>query len=364
MEASQTFEKHQNNFNLLRMIAAFAVVVSHAYPACYGLHAKEPLSNFLPEYSLGRLGVWTFFTVSGYFISQSFERHSAFEFVAARGLRIYPGLIVVLLVTAFIVGPIFTNDTLSEYFQSRTVYKYVLKCLTLKWMVYKLPGVFSSSPYGDAVNNPLWTLYYEVTCYALVMCVGWAVQKYRNSFIILLAFYFLFQATVVWLQNSHSGQISRELKNLHEFSFPFVMGMIFYQYRAFIKYRMPYALAAVAAIGLFHKMHHFIAIFMPLWSYLVMYAGFFQSGILQRYNKVGDYSYGVYIYGWLIEQAIVSVFSPLSPWQLVLYSTPFIAAFAIASWRFVERPSMKLKRFLFIKNTGPNQERGARVVVS
>ena len=91
MKLGQHASGRDNNFNLIRMIAALCVMVSHSFFMVRGRGAAEPLSDFLPHYSLGRLSVWTFFIISGFFISQSFDRkRSVGDFVLARVLRIYP----------------------------------------------------------------------------------------------------------------------------------------------------------------------------------------------------------------------------------------------------------------------------------
>jgi peptidoglycan/LPS O-acetylase OafA/YrhL len=59
-----------NDFNLLRMIAASAVLISHAYPIAAGVQTIEPLTTTLLV-SLETLAVLTFFAISGFFISES-----------------------------------------------------------------------------------------------------------------------------------------------------------------------------------------------------------------------------------------------------------------------------------------------------
>ena len=161
-----------NNFNLLRMIAATAVVISHAFPISLGMQAVEPLEPTL-HFSLGTLSVFTFFAISGFFISQSFDRRrSLIDFAAARVLRIYPGLLVTLLITALIIGPMFTTMPLISYFTDRDTALYVTRNLTLKWLQYDLPGVLRDNPYTAIVNGSLWSLFYEVSCYILVVALG------------------------------------------------------------------------------------------------------------------------------------------------------------------------------------------------
>jgi peptidoglycan/LPS O-acetylase OafA/YrhL len=123
--------RRNNNFNLIRMLAATAVLISHSYPLALGSNAVEPLFSWL-GISLGELAVITFFCVSGFFISLSRDRAPGnLDFFSARFLRIYPGLTLVLLISVFVIGPIFTTLSTSEYLSSREIYSDLSNNLTL-----------------------------------------------------------------------------------------------------------------------------------------------------------------------------------------------------------------------------------------
>ncbi len=66
-------EGRDNNLNLIRMIAAVGVLVSHAWPLSLGPGTPEPLSAAVGQ-SLGSLSVLVFFVISGFLIPRSFER--------------------------------------------------------------------------------------------------------------------------------------------------------------------------------------------------------------------------------------------------------------------------------------------------
>jgi peptidoglycan/LPS O-acetylase OafA/YrhL len=178
-----------NNFNFIRIIAALSVLISHAYPIAVNTAQPEPLASFLPGYTLGRLAVWTFFIISGFFVSQSFARRkSVMEFCVARVLRIYPGLLTVLFLSAFVMGPLFTKVSIHEYFETMVPTDYVLKGLTFNFHTY-LPGVFINNPYRASVNGSLWTLYYEVVCYGMIVIVGIIAGWKRFAFATFLVLY-------------------------------------------------------------------------------------------------------------------------------------------------------------------------------
>ena len=93
-----------NNLNLIRMIAAAGVLVSHAWPLTMGSGAVQPLVR-VTGHSLGTICVYVFFAISGFLIAASFDRSDTIRFVAARVLRLVPGLFVSVAVVALLMGP-------------------------------------------------------------------------------------------------------------------------------------------------------------------------------------------------------------------------------------------------------------------
>ena len=109
---------HANNFDFMRLVAALTVIFSHSFLIAEGTQSREPLvwlsHNQCP---LGLVGVFVFFVISGYLVTESFCRApKPGGFVLRRTMRIYPGLVVNGLVCAFVLGPIVTSLPLSAYF--------------------------------------------------------------------------------------------------------------------------------------------------------------------------------------------------------------------------------------------------------
>src|SRR5439155_9815643 len=259
-----------NNFNLLRMIAATAVLVSHAFPLALGSGAVEPLQQLL-GISLGTLAVCSFFVISGYFISQSFHRtHDILEFSAARILRIYPGLLVALILTAFIVGPIFTNSSLGAYFARPETFLYIPRNLSLARLQDELPAVFNENPYPGAINGSLWTLVYEVGCYAMVAGVGlFGLAANGRRFAGFISGYAAFYLAITMF-----GLHSPRLEAVCQLSLPFVTGMAFFQYRRRFLFR-PVILIAMAGIAFFsYGRPWFAEVFIFAWAYALLFIGF------------------------------------------------------------------------------------------
>jgi peptidoglycan/LPS O-acetylase OafA/YrhL len=335
-----------NNFNLLRMIAASAVLVSHAYPIALGNGATEPLSSLL-QMSLGTLAVVSFFAISGFFISQSFDRSNGLiSFVVARILRVYPGLAIVLLLTAFVLGPIFTTQSMASFFTQPDTFLYIPRNLSLKWLQYDLPGVFRLNPYGSAINGSLWSLFYEITCYGLVVIVGLTSLKGGNwafnSFLALYAAAYLLLK--IWGRDllDHSGLLA----NFHLLTLPFVIGMAFYWFRRFLPLSFFLFIIVCIAPLLIHGSYWFKEVFVICWCYLIFYAGYLRWAPLNTYNALGDYSYGMYIYAFPCEQVIASIWSDISPLALIWISLPATLAAAVLSWHFIESRALAQRSFV------------------
>jgi peptidoglycan/LPS O-acetylase OafA/YrhL len=329
-----------NNFNLLRMIAASAVLISHAYPISMGERAIEPL-EYLLGMTLGTLAVITFFAISGFFISQSFDhRRSLVGFCIARILRIYPGLMVVLILTLLVLGPIFTSITQSAYFSDHATLLYLPRNLTLRWLQYDLPGVFRDNPYPAAINGSLWSLFYEVVCYGMVVVVVGMVGLTKRSwcFGVFLGIYALgYLTSKPIISHDHTSGL---LVNFHQLTLPFVLGMAVYQFRYFLPLSSLVSVSVGSAAVLTYHTSWFPESFVFFWCYLIFYLGYLPGRLLRFYNHIGDYSYGMYIYAFPCEQIVVALWKGISPLGLMIMSFPATLALAVLSWHLVEKRAL------------------------
>ena len=166
-------DTRDNHFNLLRLVAAGTVIAAHSYPLTRGPLALDPLGTWT-GFDSGTTAVLAFFAISGFFISLSFDRRrSNAAFILARMTRILPGLLIVSVLTAFIVGPLFTALPAKAYFGDIAVWAYVPETLSIvRIMAAKLPQMFTHNAYPAIVNGSLWTLFYEAACYAALFAAG------------------------------------------------------------------------------------------------------------------------------------------------------------------------------------------------
>jgi peptidoglycan/LPS O-acetylase OafA/YrhL len=325
--------QRDNNFNLIRMLAAGAVLVSHAYPLARGNGAVEPLATSLGM-SLGTIGVVVFFAISGYFISQSYDRRRLGEFWAARLLRIYPGLLFALLLTVLVLGPCLTALSASAYFAAADTWLYVPRNLSLLSLQYDLPGVFQFNPYPGAINGSLWTLIYEAGCYCIVATLGgFGLTTTHRRFVIFLVAYLAFIAAVKTLGLSATqGRIA----NVELLTLPFVIGMSFYQFRRHIRFTLVGCALLGILVLLVQGSDCSCETVTAFCCYLVFYLGGLPFRPLRAYNRFGDYSYGTYIYAFPCEQIGAALLHGVSPVGLIAVSVPTTLALAVLSWHVIE----------------------------
>jgi peptidoglycan/LPS O-acetylase OafA/YrhL len=334
-----------NNLNLIRIIAALGVLVSHAYPISLGPGALEPLEASIGV-TLGTVSVYIFFVISGFLITQSFDRSSAHSnWLAARILRLYPALIVVTLATALVLGPWVTTLPINEYFKDPAVPSYVVRNIGLAFLQYELPGVFESNPYGGAINGSLWTLIYEIACYGGVLMAGLlGLVGRKRPFIAALAIYLGFNVAIQvfgW-QSLLPGRVG----NFLDLSLPFAIGMLFYAVRSSLPLSWMAGLGAAALAALAHGTPWFPPLFVAVLCYWVFLVAYLPGGFIRKYNELGDYSYGVYILAFPTQQLMVFLLGSMTPLQNMLLSTPIVLALSALSWHLIEKPALARKNWL------------------
>ena len=332
-------ERH-NNFDALRLVAAISVIFSHAFLIGEERQSAEPLMRLTGGQTIfGVVGVFVFFTISGYLVTQSFEQtRSAPRFAAKRALRIYPGLLLCLLLSAVALGPWATSLPLAAYFSDSGTYAYVVSNFIMINPTHTLPGVwFTKWGAGGAIDGPLWTLPCELTMYIMVLLLG----VVRAIDLRVIAALILLGMVGIWFDTASSDYFSGSALWLLSF---FASGMALYRLRdsGFINGRL--ALVACAGLVLSVPLKAFILLFPIFGSYLVIYLAFAPWLKPLPAARFGDLSYGLYIYGWPIEQAIVWLNGgAMSWWALFLIALPISAVFAFLSWHLVEKRALRLK---------------------
>lgn len=340
-----------NNFNFIRFIAATLVLVSHSYPLFYGTGDSEPL-KLLVGMSLGTVAVDLFFVSSGFLIANSFfYRKSLSNFIKARILRIYPGLAVSLIISVFVLGVFFTTLTTSEYLSDIQTYKFLFINMILFFgEEATLPGVFGELPWEHTVNGSLWTLPFEVRAYALLVLVGitlgycenkWKILDSKKLYLFIPTFgmgIYLFDYFHTILPISYFGAEYARLLTM------FFIGVAFYQYREKIvlSNKIFYTLIALLILSSIDNQLFFV-IYNCTLAYIVFYLAYVPKGTIRKFNTYGDYSYGIYIYAFPVQQAVLAVNPKLSLLTFIIISLVITFILACFSWHLIENKALKLK---------------------
>ena len=294
--------------------------------------------------SFAEIAVDVFFVTSGYLVSQSLlTRRSLLDFVVSRVLRIYPALITVVVLTAFMLGPAVSTYSLRDYFSVKSVYSYVVfdgTALTPFHLRSSLPGVFAANPFPDIVNGSLWTLPWEVWMYvslAMIFLVG----LHRGPSLALI------WVGAMLLHLLHAfGWVSLPIYSAIALRFIvyFYSGVAFYRYRDFVPLGLS-GQALLTAIFIVVSFASHTDVLLPVFvTYTVMYLALDERLVLRRFCKGGDISYGVYLYSYPLQQLLVSWLGPHDAYSNVGLSLMLTVPVAIASWLLIEKPALGLKR--------------------
>lgn len=327
-----------NNFDLLRLLLAAAVVCEHAY--LVGL-APLHLSAFGITFD-GYTALQCFFVISGYLIFQSWEASQNLgRYVSKRVRRIYPAYAAIVIIMA-VVGVFLTSLSPAAYFASKEWIRYLTaNLLFLNFLQPTLPGVFTHSTL-PMVNGPLWTIKIEVMFYITVPLLA----MLRRRFNIVWLFAVLYVGSIAWdqvfghLYATTGGNFYDVLRRQLPGQMAFFVsgGMLFYYLDSFK--RRPHLLALVSlALVIAHLKFGLPWLYPAALAVVVIYAAEILP-YLGNFGRFGDMSYGLYIIHFPVLHVVAA---------LALFAAPgvsFAAGFTIAlllafvSWHLIEKPAL------------------------
>lgn len=341
---AEVTDSRENHFDLIRMVAALAVLVSHAWPIALGKGTAEPLQA-LTGHSLGSLAVFVFFAISGFLISASFARsRRAVTFFVARGLRIIPALAVSSWLIALGLGPLVTDLPVADYLRHRETWAFVLRNSVPLSHIFTLPEVFAQNPYPHPVGS-IWTLPNEVACYGIVLLLGMMRlldrRGARAGLTLALAGLWLLPAVA-------PVTLPQRAEALHMLALPFLCGMACFLWRDVLPIRGQAAAAIAATLALLAGLARQgpaadVAVALAL-AYGTLWLAHRPAPALCFYRRLGDYSYGTYLYAFPLQGLVVWLFGPMTPVQNIALALPPTLICAVLSWHLVERPALGLRR--------------------
>ncbi|WP_219210854.1 acyltransferase family protein [Variovorax boronicumulans] len=329
------FANRSNNFNLIRLFAALSVIYGHAGVVTGG---GEPdiLLRLMGYKFIGGVAVDVFFVLSGFLISASAQSgQGAIYYIASRVLRIYPALIVCVCLSILVLGVFYSGDSFD--FFSVSTWRYLWVNSSALNTEYFLPGVFDGRP-DKAINGSLWSIPVELRMYFVVLLLHFVGCLERKSIFNLL---FFVCALLAFFRPSIFNPSLLHPSHLHVVGM-FALGMFYWVNRGSVFINPWVLLMMLLFAGVVHGTPNFGYAYVILLPY-ALWCIAFSPGFFW-FNRVGDYSYGVYLYGWPVQQCIAASFPSMTTLQNTMAAVIVALGMGFLSWNIVEKPSLQLKK--------------------
>lgn len=332
MKLSDKAYERSQNLQFIRFIASICVIIAHAFAISTGNERNELLTKITGAYlGLGALAVCVFFVAGGFLIARSVERQrTAIKYFKARAIRIFPPLIFTTVCVTFL-GVLFSVYTPFEYFSNANTWKYLLNSIFVP--VHNLPGVFENNPYLPTINGALWTLPVEFLCYIVCFIMYKFKFLQKKNFLISIPIVLCGSLVLEWM-----GNYIYFVRSLIRPCLLFYIGMGYWVYREQIKLKKSWLIIACIGflITLFLGVPQVsVYIFFP---YIIFMVSF---GVKQCSSKLGDlgnFSYGIYLWGFPVQQAVVNMNGGImNPYLNMLLSIPIAIILGAMTYFLVEK---------------------------
>jgi len=339
---------HKNNFDFLRLFFSTFVIITHSY-AVSGIKEEDILYHFSGgQIILSTFGVYGFFVISGYLITKSMLRSvSLIDYYFKRIARIFPGLIMLLLIT-IVVGYFINNKTFIQYISHYSTRDYLIFNSLLSTQ-YMINGLFTNNPIRGTVNSSLWTIPYEFLCY-IGLSLLFVFRK--NLIIMRIAFIVIFLVALT-LQLYYLQYIQNlpPLPFFHLIAPGIIVNLLFFIGGGFwaliplpnIVTRKVIVFVSIALLilalktdGMFYYAKYII---LPL---VLIPFGTMNFKAISWIRQYGDYSYGIYLYGFFIQQILEQYFR-FNYLELMLITIPIAYLAGALSWHLVEKKALRFK---------------------
>lgn len=336
-----------NSYDLLRLALAMLVLYSHMHNIVPQFGAESFTSLARNQTAAGTLAVLGFFGLSGYLVTESYQRCSnPVLFLVRRALRIMPGHLVCLAVTAFVIAPamvLMHSGTLDGYrwTGSDGAFSFFHRNALLSIKQWAIAGV--PSP-GIGLNGSLWSLFPEFCCYVMLTFLGTTGLLGPNRVWLLLGTCLVAAYHVVAVSGAPLTESTLPtLLGLTKLTGPvlaFLVGANLSVWHDHLVYDARTAIFFGAATLVTLRLGGY-AIAAPLLVPLAL----LHLGRTFSCRLPHDLSYGIYIYGCPAQQFLALIpLTSIHPAVFLLFSGLLATALASVSWFVVERPFIRLAR--------------------
>lgn len=326
----------KNNITFIRLVAALMVIWGHSNAVVR--QPGQDLVSYVTQYAhAGGLAVDMFFLMSGFLVTGSIINGGLRRYVVSRALRIYPALWVCLIVVTFVLGAALTALPLGQYLGDAQTWRYFGRLASGMWTEWFLPGVFQQQR-DHAVNGSIWSIIVEIRMYVLLAAL-FVLRVYRWPAVFNALF--VFAMILGYREVVHFPYFASGSTDLQVASY-FAIGSFLYVNRQWIPAGpFPFFVTLVIAATQIGTPGF------PLVYALVLTTLFIWTAFGQQFHWMDkhDYSYGIYLYGWPVQQAFVYFYPDMSAHQNMVASMVVATALGALSWHFVEAPMLGLKRY-------------------
>jgi peptidoglycan/LPS O-acetylase OafA/YrhL len=341
--------KH-NNFDFLRFLFAIFVVISHSYP----LSGIDESSQWIYQITngqtvLARIGLYGFFIISGFFIFKSLERSkSLLDYYKKRFLRLFPALFFVLLIT-LILAPLVYQGTI-PFYKNQEVYTYLPNNLSLYNFQAVIEGIFDNNPY-HSINGSLWTIRYEFSLYIGLSLLYFFRKDSRIAKVLLVVCLAILLIIINFFMgrfagSSVLGMIGYEILDLGTFFvFGSVMAALGFEK---LKHRWLFLISILVLVLSIHY-NFFNAVKHVVLPVIVLIIGFAPLPFFSAFGKIGDMSYGIYIYSFPVQQTLIYYYN-LNLDQLMFWSLVISITLGYLSWHLIEKKALSFKNKPILKS--------------
>lgn len=339
MTSWKTLAKHEalkktpahNNFLYIRLLASTMVVFGHSIVLSKDF-TPELIAKFsLFGFTIHGVGVLIFFCLSGYLVTGSIcQRKSIPAYIAARAIRIFPGLTACVVASTILSCLLLSSMTPREFINHPLTWTYVLHNVTLYQAEFNLPGI------SHTINGSLWTIPIEARLY-LVLIALWVLSIPRSGIMMLIASALMIYAA---LHNTEPAAMLGEAN--YRLIACFFIGGSLYSLKSYIPMNMAISVAIFTLTCLIDNQIFKSLLFFSFIGYTTLLIAYARK--IREVKIIEDYSYGIYLYAFFIQMTILHYTPDISATRLALISIPASWICGAISWHIVEKPCLSLKR--------------------
>lgn len=347
-------DSRDNNLTMIRIVATLFVFAGHMGVL---LGMQPPMFGI---FQLHELGVGALFLMSGYLITKSWlSDPNPLRFAIRRFFRLWPPFAVMVLLMTFVAGPLVSELSAAEYFQSW--YTVFLKNLRF-YTIYALPGVFTTLPSTNVVNGALWTMPVEAFLYVvtpILLTVLRIKRRSKSSLYVTAVFAAVMLAGNIFVRFTYPGArvvfyATEWIAAYHLIVF-YVIGILFTyeEVRKYLNIQVGCLAMCLLLVFQFALPHYQYLLMYLVFSYFILSLAFASKPVFGNVGRRLEPSYGIYLYGYFFQQLVVYLqqkngISLGYTKSLLLSLVPTLAA-AVLSYYLVEKPALRLSRFLIGK---------------